>query len=299
MAEATRTERFDIGTSCRLQLRLDQGHIRVLEGPAGQISVEISGPEAERFQTRQRDGEIVVQHEPSFSQLDSGLAETIVAAITSATRPRSAGARSRHDVRVTVPAGAADLTVFLASADLTAEVSLRSLNATTASGDLNARDVHGPVKAKLASGDLQLGSVQGTLSVVSASGDVRTGVVAGAASVTTASGDIEIGTAENTVHAKTASGDVAVGTLRGPALDCKTLSGDVSIGLPPGRLLDVDLQSFAGSVRNAFDGAHEEQPPAAKESEHSESAVRIHVRTMSGDIALRHGKDRARESAAA
>jgi hypothetical protein len=295
MTERTRTERFNIGATCQLQLRLDRGNVVLTEGPAGEVSIEVSGPEAEQFQIEQRDGRIVMQHEASFSPLDSNLAETIIAAITSATRSQSA--RSRHDLRITVPPGAAALTAFLASADLAAEVSLRSLDATTASGDVNVGDVQGAVKAKLASGDLELGQVHGTLSVVSASGDVRMRSVAGEATVTTASGDVEIDAAEDRVHAKTASGNIAVGTLRGPALDAKTLSGDVSIGLPAGRLLDVDLQSFAGSVRNAFDA--ERAGGQEPQDRSSEPAVRIHVRTMSGDIALRPGKDRARESEAA
>jgi hypothetical protein len=256
-----RREHLRITDTCQIVLRLGAGFVELHEGAAGAITVDISGPEAARFQITQHGDRITIQPEAALS-----------------------GLLRRHDVRIRVPAGAASLQAQVASADFRADVDMRGLDLTAASGNVTLRRVAGDVQIRLASGDLDAERIGGDLGVVSASGDVQVDTVGGAATVTTASGSVRIGHVAGPLSVKTASGDLDVERFAGVELDCKTLSGDVRVGLEAGRHADVDLESFTGSIRNAFDVQTQTAGASA-------ANVHVRVRTMSGDIVLRRSRE--------
>jgi DUF4097 and DUF4098 domain-containing protein YvlB len=106
---------------------------------------------------------------------------------------------------------------------------------------------------------------------------VRIGHVDGAAECQTGFGDIVIGSAGR-LTAKTASGDLKVEAFGGSELVFNTKSGDARIGLRPGMVLDVDIQTMSGDVRNEFELSP--QPTGAA------IPATLVVKTMSGDVTI-------------
>jgi hypothetical protein len=259
-----RLEQFAVAHACRIEVRLGSGGIDVVEGPADQITVEVRGPEASHFRIEQLGDRIVIQPETSM-----------------------AGFLRSHEVRLAVPSGTTTLQAHVASASVRAGVDLRALSVAAASGDITLRSVTGSVDVKLASGDLEARRIGGSLDVVSASGSVVVERVDGDANVTAASGNVRLRRTSGELRVKTVSGDVLLGHIDGPAVSCKTVSGDVRISIPSGRELDVDLETFTGSIRNAFD------VKSARPDAPGGTTYRIHVRSMSGDIILQRSDESA------
>jgi DUF4097 and DUF4098 domain-containing protein YvlB len=264
MTTETRHERFSIADFCRLDLRLASGNIEMVEGATGEVTVDLSGPDATEFQIEQQGDRVIVQ-----------------------PRLRFTGQSHAHSVRIAVPPAAASVHAQIASADLTSSVELAALSVIAASGDVNIQDVAGSASAKLASGDLNARRVSGRLDVTTASGAVTVAAVHGPAGINTASGNVHISEAAATLNVKSASGDIRIDSYRGPDFSCKTLSGDVRLVLPPGCRVDVDLQTLTGSIRNEFDVDAEPAP-------HGQSAAaRIHARSMSGDMLIARSREPA------
>jgi DUF4097 and DUF4098 domain-containing protein YvlB len=246
-----RRETFRVGERPRIELSLPAGEAAVLPGEPGVVEVEVSGSGVERFLIERRGEKVVVR------------------------APRELGGGwGSWDVTVRTPAGAG-LEAKVASADLRVEVELGSLGVVAASGDVRAGDVTGDAAVKSASGEVRLGSVGGGLSVTTASGDVRAGSVSGPAAFNTASGEVRVASALEDFAVRTASGDVDLQRYAGESLQCNTISGDVRVGFPPGRVLDVDINTLSGEIRSDF-------PP----EEDGGSAVRLRVKTVSGDVEL-------------
>jgi len=188
--------------------------------------------------------------------------------------------------------------------NVTVKVAAQSvLNVKTASADVTCRGVYNDALVHTASGDVFVDRVQKEMSVNSASGDVRVGWVGGSlrahsasgnisvqhsgqdADITAASGDIEVARADGGVLAKTASGDVKVGVAFKDEVRAHTASGDVSVGVAAGTGVWLDLTTASGRTTSDLNmhgnmrGGQE--PPAGT------AALRIKVRTASGDINLR------------
>ena len=254
-----RTERFEITGTPRLSVRLPAGEVRVLAGPAGQVTVRARGAESDLSR-------LVIT-----GQGDSVMVEA----------ERSGWSRwAALDVEVAV-GRAPDIRARLASCHLVLDTTVRAVDVTTASGNVQAGVVEGRLVARLASGDVAAASA-GSLDVVSASGDVRVPRVLGEAAVKTASGDVTLGTVAGDLAARTASGDIVVSRLEGSRLDAKTVSGDVRVGVPAGRRYTVSLQSLSGDVRTDF--------PVSGEA--GGAPARLQVTTISGDIRLTGAADR-------
>lgn len=251
-----RRETFAVGPDAAAAVRLASGSVRVTEGTDGEIGVEISGRDAEEFLVEAHGDRIVVEQPSGLLRWGS------------------------HQVRLTLPAGSA-LKASLASADLDVAVALAELQVELASGDVRVGDVAGDVRAKTASGDLVLGDVGGDLEAGCASGDVRARRVGGRVDAKSASGDVVVDQVDGALTVRSASGDVVVGSYAGDDLRATSMSGDVRVGFPAGRTLDLDLSTLSGRVHNAFAAG------AGGGDGGDGHRVRIHVKTVSGDIVLR------------
>jgi DUF4097 and DUF4098 domain-containing protein YvlB len=94
----------------------------------------------------------------------------------------------------------------------------------------------------------------------------------------TASGDVRADTVTDDLAAGTASGDVRIGRCDGSDINVKSVSGDIHIGLPTGIRVEPDISSLSGSTRLP--------PPAKNAPDGPRRAVRLRLRTVSGDITI-------------
>jgi DUF4097 and DUF4098 domain-containing protein YvlB len=252
---------FPAGDAPKISIRLPAGEVRVVEGPADTVVVQLEGRSStvDRFVVETRGDEIVVEPERSSKGRWTSVDIT---------------------VRLGVPA---EVRARLAAADFRARVPLLSAHVESASGDVDLGDVSADVIVRSASGDIRVGDIGGDLDVSSASGDLRAETIAGSSTLKTMSGDVLIADARGEVIAKSVSGEVAVTRFDGPWFDGKTMSGDVSIGVVAGRRFDVSFQSLSGDVRTEF--------PVGQGGEGT--AARLTVKTMSGDITVQGAPDRA------
>lgn len=244
---------FSVNADPRLELKLISGSVRLLPGDAGTIEISIEGSNRilEKLAVEQR-GNIVTVHQ----------------------RQRRFGSL---ELTAVVPVGAS-VQAELASADLTAEVELGSLTAEVSSGDVSARNVTNDASVKTSSGDVRLGIVSGNAKVTTASGDIKIAESIGELNCKTLSGDVTIGRGRARVEAKTTSGDLKVAGFGGSALAFKTVSGDARIGLEAGLILDVDIETLSGDVRNEFE-LTAKPAGTAKRAE-------LSIKTLSGDVTL-------------
>lgn len=242
---------FTVGDDPQLEVKIGSGSLRVLSGDTGSIEISVRGSDRnlERLVIEQRGNTVIVQQ-----------------------RARRLGSL---DITAVVPNGTS-IHAVLASADLIADADVGSLTVEVASGDVVVGRVLSDASVVTASGDVRIASVGGDAHVVTASGDVKVGDVGGELECQTASGDCSVGTAVR-VNAKTASGDLKVEAFGGSELAFKTMSGDARIGLLAGLVLDVDIQTMSGEVRNEFELSAQagESKPAA-----------LSIKTMSGDVTL-------------
>ena len=252
-----REETFAIGDTGELHVVTASSDIVLKSGEPGTIDVAIQGSEAALdFFDITHVGDLV------------------------SIRLRKEGARRwlqpKTSIEVTLPPDS-DVEIKTASGDVFGSVDTRDLDVATASGDVRFGDISQHARIKAASGDVSVGVVSGDLSCVSASGDFRADTVTGELSVSTASGDISVGEAAGRTVAKSASGDTRIGRFSGPGLNVKSMSGDVVIGLAPGMLIDADIKTVSGSLRNDV---------APSDGEATRHAT-LRIKTMSGDITLR------------
>jgi DUF4097 and DUF4098 domain-containing protein YvlB len=199
--------------------------------------------------------------------------------------PESEGWLWRRSGRVRViarvPHGTTTMHVKSASADVAARGAFASGQITTASGTVFVERVAGDFSANAASGDVRVDHVGGALSVRSASGEVATGIVGGDLSAQTASGDMRFGEARASIRATTASGDINVGRVSNGVVNVKSASGDVTLGVVAGTRAWLDLSTLSGSTHNDLSMGGGEEPVGEP------TQLRLHVRTLSGDIAIR------------
>jgi DUF4097 and DUF4098 domain-containing protein YvlB len=187
----------------------------------------------------------------------------------------------RVRVTVRVPRGTTTLHVKTASADVEARGAYAAGQVSTASGTVFVEQVDGDFSASAASGDVRVDHVGGALSIRSASGDVATGVVGGDLSAQTASGDMRFGEARASIRASTASGDIYVGRVSNGVANVKSASGDVTLGVVAGTRAWLDLSTISGSTHNDLSMGGGEEPAGEP------TQLRLQVRTLSGDIAIR------------
>jgi DUF4097 and DUF4098 domain-containing protein YvlB len=185
------------------------------------------------------------------------------------------------DITLVVPPDA-NLALSCTSGDVVVDTHVEEIEAGTASGDVRIASVGRIANIRTASGDIRVGSVGEHLSVTTASGTVRIGDAMRDAIITTASGDVYVDSIGERAEMKTASGDVDVRRLIGGELFVRTLSGDLRVGIPPSRLLDFDLQTMSGELRNRLEKRDDGAEP--------ERTVRLQLKTVSGDVTLQNAR---------
>lgn len=186
----------------------------------------------------------------------------------------------RLNITVKLPAQSV-LSVKSASSDVTCTGVYNDAVVHTASGDVFIDRVSKEISVNSASGDVRVGWVGGSLRAHSASGDVSVQHSVKDADITCASGDIEVARADGGVRAKTASGDVKIGVAFKDEIRAHTASGDVSVGVAAGTGVWLDISTASGRTTSDLNmhGSGGNAP--------TEAALRVKVRTASGDINLR------------
>jgi DUF4097 and DUF4098 domain-containing protein YvlB len=183
-------------------------------------------------------------------------------------------------VTIRVPSGSS-IVATVASAGLRADGRYGEARVKAASGGIWINEVTGAALVESASGDVTVGRAGGALKIGSASGRVSVGTVTGDVVAKTASGAITIRKAAGSVSAETASGDVTVGMLRQAQAAIRTASGDVDVGVAAGTGVWLDVSTATGSTVNELTMGGVGAGGAAR------PALRLRIRTASGDIAIR------------
>jgi hypothetical protein len=191
--------------------------------------------------------------------------------------------RLRHSepaLRVTarVPLDGA-LSLRLAAADARCAGRYAAVEVIGAAADVEVDEVTGDARVKTASGDVRVGRVGGAAQLRSASGDLTLGYAAGDVSVHSQSGTVGLAEAAASVQASTASGDIRLGTAHTGTTSLRSVSGDLTVGVAVGTGVWLDLRTVSGDTRS--DLHIDPTSPAATAS------LRLHVRTVSGDITVR------------
>lgn len=194
----------------------------------------------------------------------------------------------RVEARIACPRGA-DLELTGASTDLEVEGELGEVSVRTASGDVRLGPVSGPLQAKTASGDVWAALVRSDSSVVTVSGDVRVDAVEAPLTVRAVSGDVRVGRASAPLTVSTTSGDVQVEAVAGGEVRVQTVSGDARLGVARGTRVWIDAVSVSGDLSSelGLEDAPGEGAPA------EDAVVPLHVKTVSGDVAIVRAAERA------
>lgn len=242
--------RFDTPEPVDLRVNVPAGEIAVqtVDGDETVVTVEGSPKLVEQTTVEQRGGTIVVEFHGKH------------AGISIAIGNLSFGG-GHLEVRATVP-HSSRARLNSASADVTLDGRLASLEIKSVSGDIRATaEVEGDVTVKTVSGDLRLATIGGNLRVQSVSGDATVRSVGGS------------------LDAKSVSGDVRVESVREGHATATSISGDIEIGIAAGSNVDVDANSVSGDLSSEVPLASE--PGAAGGDS---PTVVLRGKTVSGDF---------------
>jgi DUF4097 and DUF4098 domain-containing protein YvlB len=248
-----RDETFAVGEQGRVEIHVPAGTIQVNVGEPGSVSVLIDAADADDFEVSQM-GEVVAVRQPA--------------------RWLSRGRNVQVVVRV--PSGS-DVNVNSAAADVKLRGALGVARLRTASGDVEAEQV-ARLEITTASGDARIGESDGDATLNTATGDFTIKRVGGRLSASTASGDMRVNRVGGGLEVGTVSGDVSIGRCDGDEIAIKTVSGDIQLGLPSGIRVNPDISTLSGSTRLP--------DPAPADASIDRRAVRVRVRTVSGDIRI-------------
>ncbi|HXG75517.1 MAG TPA: DUF4097 family beta strand repeat-containing protein [Gaiellaceae bacterium] len=188
------------------------------------------------------------------------------------------------EVRIRCPQGA-DLELSGGSTDLRAEGTLGEVEVRTASGDVRLETVASTLEVRTASGDVEVRDVQAKASLGTVSGDLVVRRLAAPANARTVSGDAELGVVSAPLTLSTTSGDVHVRSLEAGEVRVQTVSGDVRIGVARGTPVWIDAASVSGDLSSEL-GVTPEEPVADDEPDGARAVVPLHVKTVSGDVAI-------------
>lgn len=155
------------------------------------------------------------------------------------------------DITVTVPAGSR-AAIGTASASITCEGDLGSLEAKSASGEIRAAAVSGETQASSTSGKVQIGEGGGQVTLKTSSGSIDLGRAGGDLYASSVSGKIQIGSAEASAKIHTASGSVRIERLAQGQAEINTVSGDVRVKVAPHTGVYLDLASVSGKVTSGL-----------------------------------------------
>ena len=188
------------------------------------------------------------------------------------------------EVRITCPPGS-DLELSGGSTDLQVDGELGDVSARSASGDIRLDTVRKKLQVKTASGDISVGTIDSGGSVVTVSGDLDVGSFEGALTARAVSGDTRIRRIRGPLNVTTTSGDVSLDSVEAGEVRMQTVSGDARIGVARGTRVWIDAVSVSGDLGSEL-GLADQAPGAESDAEQGGELVPLHVKTVSGDVAI-------------
>lgn len=246
----TRNERWEVGERPFLDVRVPVGTVEVYAGEAGVVLLAVDAAEADDFDIFKTGDRISVRH-PSRWRM-----------------------RGRSSLIAHVPAGT-DVEVSSTSGEVRLIGRLGVVRIHTASGDVQVGDA-ARLDVTTASGQLTCGAVSGEATVASVSGDCAIRLVAGRLQATLTSGDLRVDECDGDVVVGSTSGDVRVDRCCGADIAVRSISGDVRVGLPSGIRVEAEISTLSGRASLP--------EPAASSEPADRRPVRLHLKTVSGDI---------------
>ena len=181
--------------------------------------------------------------------------------------------------------------VTAVSADVVVEGVRGPQRLQTVSGDL-VTEPWQDCEAKTVSGDVEVTGQGdgGMLTITAVSGDMDIRAVGGELMATTVSGDLDIeADGLSRARLRTTNGDIEMdATLVAGSFDAQTLNGDVELKLNGDADLDVDVETFNGSVSNCFGAEVVRQsrygPGRELRFRTGTGEREIRIKTMNGDV---------------
>ncbi len=177
-------------------------------------------------------------------------------------------------------------------------------------GDVAVGEVGGRADFNIAKGDVAVGPVRGDLTVRLVHGDLTAGDVSGTARVQVSHGHVALGACAGDVEARVKSGDlgfavrgsrrVRVEVMSGDlsarvnslapqaSLDLKVMSGDTTVELDPGVRGSISVEARSGDIECAIPLQDLRKSRGRLEGIAGTADARIAVRTMSGQVSIRH-----------
>jgi len=198
--------------------------------------------------------------------------------VTAGRRFIQLGRGGAVDIDIALPLGSR-LDASSASADVHVDGTLADCKLATASGHMVMDTVTGSVKADSASGDIAVANLLGSATISTASGDTRIGELLGDLLFQAASGSVVVGELRGDVKSRTASGSVTVDRAVTGAVSTQSSSGDIRVDIAEGTAAQLNLKTRSGTVSNGLEST---DGPAD-----GDETLLVHVRTGSGDIAVR------------
>lgn len=249
----SRSERWEVGERPSLDIRLPVGTVEVYVGDTGVVQLTIDAGDADKFEIFKTGDRISVRHPSRWGR--GGRNSRVVAYVPARTDVELSS--TSGDVRLTGSLGV--VRIHTTSGQVEVGDAAR-LDISTASGDVTCGDIAGEAHVSSISGDCTLRRVGGGLDATLTSGDLRLDLCAGDMSVVSTSGDVRVGCCGGT--------DIAV----------RSISGDVRVGLPTGIRVDAEISTLSGRATLP------EPAPAADQVDRR--PVRLHLKTVSGDIRI-------------
>lgn len=278
MAEAT-TQVFETPGSVTLCVRIPSGRVLV-------ETIEDARTEVELVPLGRRGQDTIEQIEVKHDERSGRHVVTVEQRERIRWGPLQISWGGDVEVRVKCPAGT-ELDLDGASTDVRADGAYGDVTVRTASGDVRLGDVSGKLELKGTSGDISIDSIGAEkASVVTVSGDVEIARADGQLVLRTVSGDVELGATKGAVAVSTTSGDVEVRALAAGELRVECVSGDVHVAVARGTKVFIDANSVSGDLKSEL--AMSDGDPTESSGEAAE-VVPVHVKTVSGDVALVRG----------
>lgn len=244
-----------------LRVRMIAGSVAVLT-TAGQPRLDVTeviGPP------------LLVTHEAGI--LSIGYEDLTLSGLRGWLRPRRHSANITVTVQKDCPAQLGTVNANAVISGVSGRTSLKSV-----SGDVTLDGVTGAVEANTVSGSLEAQALNGNLVFHSVSGDL-----------TVADGRV------GRIDARTVSGRVTADVDLAPAGEMRvsTLSGEIAIRIPEQTSARLNLRSASGQVHSDFDSLASGPGSRTVSGTLSGGSGRLSVASMSGDVTILRGSQRA------
>lgn len=207
-------------------------------------------------------------------------------------RKKGVGRMGDSDLNLKVPFDS-ELSVYAVSSDLEIKKVIGVQRLEVVSGDIRVTDFESDLRVKSVSGDILLrGKGQATqISIVSVSGDTEVFDSAGEVDISNVSGSTELtGGNFDRVEIHSTSGSVVFkgGLSQDSRFGVESVSGNVALDLDDGSELDVEVETFSGSIRNCSGEKSVRKskygPGQLLQYSRGASSQDVRISSMSGDV---------------